>query len=249
MNITKNKNWYKIKALVPAPLFEPLLNLYYFFQGLGYIGNKHYCPVCESGLSHFRSKGCPKCGAGIRHRTMWLFLQRKTNFFKANLSVLHFAPEHCFYKKFKKQSNLKYLSADIGSPRAMVEVDMTNIQYPDNVFNVLISSHVLEHVENDLKAMKELCRVQDPNGWSIHLAPIDYSRTETFEDPSVKSLEERARIFGHYDHKRIYGTDYKKRLESAGFKVVVFKTSDFCDEKEIVRMGLKNDTEIYYCTK
>ncbi len=249
MNITNNKNWYKIKALIPAPLFEPLLNVYYFFQGLGYIGSKFFCPVCESDLRNFRSGVCPKCGAGVRHRTLILFLQRKTNFFSDKLSVLHFAPEHCFYKKFKSLPNLNYLSADIGSPRAMVEVDMTNIQYPDNKFSVLISSHVLEHVDDDLKAMKELFRVQDPNGWSVHLAPIDRSRTDTYEDPSVKSLEERQKIFGHYDHKRIYGTDYKKRLESAGFKVAIFKTADFCDEKEIIRMALKFDTEIYYCTK
>lgn len=131
----------------------------------------------------------------------------------------------------------------------MVEVDMTNIQFRDNNFDVLISSHVLEHVENDLKAMKELYRVQNKVGWSIHLAPIDYSRQETFEDPSVTDPDERQRIFGHYDHKRIYGTDYKNRLESAGFLVSVLKTRDFCSEKEMLQMGLKNDTEIYYCTK
>lgn len=249
MNITKNKSWYKIKALIPDALFEPLLDLYYFFQGLGYTGNACYCPVCESNLKKFRSKTCPKCGAGNRHRVLWLFLQRKTDFFKNKLSVLHFAPEHCFFKKMRSLKNLQYLSADIGSPRAMVEVDMTNIQYPNDHFDVLISSHVLEHVQDDLKAMKELCRVQKPKGWSIHLAPIDYSRKETFEDPSVTDPAERQKVFGHYDHKRIYGTDYKNRLESSGFKVSVYKTADFCDEKEITKMGLKADTEIYYCTK
>ena len=149
----------------------------------------------------------------------------------------------------RNQHNIKYLSADLGSPRAMVEIDMTNIKYPDNSFDVLISSHVLEHVGNDLKAMKELHRVQKCNGWSIHLAPIDYSRNETFENPLINSPGERKKIYGHWDHKRIYGKDYKKRLESSGFKVSVFKTEDFCDEYEIAKMGLKKDTEIYYCCK
>jgi SAM-dependent methyltransferase len=249
MKITDNKNWHIIKASIPKQLFEPLLDLYYGVQGIAYSGDNYYCPICESKLRKFKSKSCPKCGAGIRHRTLWLFLLRKTDFFKRKLNVLHFAPEHCFYKKMKKQPNIKYLTADLGSPRAMVEIDMTNIKYPDNSFEVIISSHVLEHVDDDLKAMKELYRVQSGDGWSIHLAPIDYSRNDTYEDPLIKSPDERRKIYGHYDHKRIYGMDYKKRLESSGFKVAVFKTVDFCDENEIVRMGLKKDTEIYYCCK
>jgi SAM-dependent methyltransferase len=249
MNLTKHKSWYKIKSLIPKQAYEPLLNLYLNVSSLGYSGTEFHCPICKSDLKKFRSVSCPKCGSGVRHRMIWLFLERKTNFFKDDLSVLHFAPEHCFYKHFRKQKNLNYLSADIGSPRAMVEIDMTNIQYPDNSFDVVLSSHVLEHVNDDIKAMKELCRVQKKAGWSVHLAPIDYSRKDTFEDPSVIDPDERQRIFGHHDHKRIYGTDYKNRLESAGFTVSIFKTSDFCNEKEIIKMGLKPNTEIYLCKK
>jgi len=249
MKITENKNWYKIKAFIPKQLFEPLLDFYYSIQSIGYFGKKFYCPVCESKLRKFKSKSCPKCGAGIRHRTLWVFLLRKTNFFKNKLSVLHFAPEHCFFKKIKKQYNIIYLSADLCSPRAMVAIDMCNINYPTNYFDVLISSHVLEHVDDDLKAMKELHRVQKKDGWAIHLVPIDYSRSDTYEDPLIKSPKERRDIYGHHDHKRIYGTDYKKRLESSGFNVENFKTEDFCDEKEIINMGLKKGTEIFYCKK
>jgi SAM-dependent methyltransferase len=249
MKITENKNWYKIKALIPKRLFEPLLNLYYTIQSIGYSGNNFYCPVCENNLRKFKSESCPKCGSGIRHRTLWLFLSRKTDFFKSSLYVLHFAPEHCFYKKMKNLSNINYLSADLGSPRAMVKIDMTNIKYQNNTFDVLLSSHVLEHIEDDLKAIKELYRVQKINGWSIHLVPIDYSRNDTYENPLIKSPEDRKKIYGHYDHKRIYGKDYKNRLEQAGFQVNIFKTEAFCDENEITIMGLKRDTEIYYCRK
>jgi len=249
MNVAKNKNWYRIKALIPNRLFDPLLGVYYGIQSLGYSGNDYYCPICESNLRKFKSERCPKCGAGVRHRTLWLFLLRKTDLFEKKLDVLHFAPEYCFFKKMKKQRNINYLSADLGSPRAMVEIDMTNIQYTDNFFNVLLSCHVLEHIDDDLKAMKELYRVQRIDGWSIHLVPIDYSRNDTYENPAIISPEERMKIFGHHDHKRIYGKDYKKRLESSGFKVTVFKAEDFCDKDEITKMGLTNDTEIYYCKK
>ncbi|MEA3497349.1 MAG: methyltransferase domain-containing protein [Bacteroidota bacterium] len=249
MNITKNKNWYRIKSFIPKQLFEPLLYFYYGVQSIGYFGNNYYCPICKSKLRIFKSGNCPNCGADIRHRTLWLFLLRKTDFFKSRLDVLHFAPEHCFYNKMKKQQNINYLSADLRSPRAMIEIDITNIKYPDNFFNVLISSHVLEHVDDDLKAMKELHRVQSIDGWSIHLVPIDYSRNDTYENSLIKSPEERMKVYGHHDHKRIYGKDYKNKLESSGFKVTVFKTEDFCEENEIAKMGLHKDTEIYYCRK
>lgn len=178
-----------------------------------------------------------------------MFLHKKTNLFSGNLKVLHFAPEHCFAKHLKKLANLKYLTADLGSPRAMIKLDMTNITFPDNSFDVVISSHVLEHIEDDIRAMHELLRVQKSNGWSVHLVPIDHSREDTFEDPEIVTPEERNRIYGHYDHKRIYGNDYKKRLESAGFKVEVFATRDFCTDEEILNMGLFENTEIYLCKK
>jgi len=104
-----------------------LLDFYYLIQSIGYIGNNYYCPVCERKLRKFKSKSCPYCGAGIRHRTLWFFLLRKTNFFKRKLDVLHIAPEHCFFKKMKKQQNINYLSADLNSPRAMVKIDITNM--------------------------------------------------------------------------------------------------------------------------
>lgn len=216
---------------------------------MGYRGDSFFCPICNSFMLKFKSGNCPFCGSGLRHRVLWLFLSRKTDFFNADLSVLHFAPEHCFYKFMKKLPNIRYLTADLSSPRAMVKMDISDIHFPDNSYDVILSSHVLEHVDNDLKAMKELHRVQKDNGWSIHSVPIDYSRYSTFENPLIISSNERFKIFGHFDHRRIYGRDYSERLESAGFKVTIFKTSDFCNENEIRNMGLIKDAEIFYCTK
>jgi SAM-dependent methyltransferase len=249
MEINKNKNWYKIKSLIPNRLFEPLLGTFYKIQSIGYRGNKFFCPVCEVKLRKFKKKCCPKCGSSVRHRALWLFLSKRTNFFKRKMDVLHFAPEHCFYDRFKKLKNLSYLSADLGSPRAMAKVDMTNIQFNNETFDVVLSSHVLEHIDDDLKAMKELCRVQKKDGWSVHLVPIDSSRKTTYQDPALTSPQERLEVYGHHDHKRIYGRDYKNRLEESGFNVKIFKAEDFCDPSEISRTGIKNGTEIYYCTK
>ena len=95
MKITDNKNWPKIKKLIPKQLFNLLLDVYYGVQSAGSFGNEVYCPVCERKFRRFKSKSCPKCGAGTRHRILWLFLIRKTDFFKNKLKVLHFAPEYC----------------------------------------------------------------------------------------------------------------------------------------------------------
>lgn len=249
MEITQNKDWQKIKSLIPKPLFEPSVNVYYALHRLRYVGNKVYCPICEKKHSQFVSGSCPSCGSGVRHRIFWLFLLRHTNFFQANLKVLHFAPEHCFFEKIRKLPNIDYLSADIGSPRAMVQIDMTDIQYPDSSFDVIFSNHVLEHVNDDLKAMRELYRIQRENGWSIHLVPINYSNSSTYENPAIVTPEERKKAYGHHDHKRLYGTDYKNRLESAGFNVTVFKSEEFSTENEIFEMGMRKGFEIYLCKK
>ena len=131
----------------------------------------------------------------------------------------------------------------------MKKIDITKIEYPDNYFDVVISSHVLEHVTDDLTAIKELARVQNNNGWSIHLVPIDHQRDSTFEDPIINTPQKRLKYYGHHDHKRIYGTDYKNRLELMGFKVKIYKTSDFVKSTDIDKFNLDKNMEIYLCLK
>ena len=249
MKITKSKHWYKIKSVIPKDIYDPLLNFYYCITTLFYYGKNVHCPICEHNFRQFSGGSCPKCGSGPRHRALWLFLQRKTDFFERKLQVLHFAPEHCFYKKFGEQKNINYTSGDICSPRAKKKIDITNINYPDNSFDVVISSHVLEHIPDDFEAMKELSRVQKSDGWSIHLVPVDYSREKTYEDPSINTPEKRKRIYGHHDHRRIYGLDYMKRLEDNGFKPKIFKGIDYIKKDEMLKFGLNSNMEIYFCQK
>ena len=156
-----------------------------------------------------------------RHRLMWLFLKDETNFFTSTkkLKVLHIAPEQCFLDLFRKQKNLDYITSDLESPIADVKADICDLPFQENEFDVVFCNHVLEHIPNDTKAIQELFRVMKKGGFGIFQIPQDLSREKTFEDDSITDKKQRAKIFGQYDHVRIYGRDYFNKLRSVGFKV------------------------------
>ncbi len=194
------------------------------------IGNKVKCPVCEGKFRKFLPYGytketgrdnalCPKCLSLERHRLMWLYLKEKTEFFSKELKVLHIAPEQCFYKRFKKLSNLDYTTADLESPIADVHFDVQKIPFADESYDVLICNHVLEHVTSDHKAMSEIYRVLKPNGFAILQVPMDTNNSKTMEDSNVTDPKERERLYRQKDHVRLYGLDYVDRLSDVGFDV------------------------------
>ncbi|WP_179348103.1 class I SAM-dependent methyltransferase [Winogradskyella pacifica] len=154
-----------------------------------------------------------------RHRLLWLYLNHKTDFFNAKKSVLHFAPEQCFLKRFRSLKNLKYTTTDLLSPIADVKADICDLPFEDNSYDVILCNHVLEHIPDDTKAMQELYRVMKPGGYGIFQIPQELDRAVTFEDDSITDRDERAKIFGQYDHVRVYGRDYFDKLRSIGFKV------------------------------
>lgn len=154
-----------------------------------------------------------------RHRLLWIFLKRETSFFTDNLKVLHFAPEQCFLKRFRDLTNLDYTTTDLNSPIADIKADICILPFQDNEFDVILCNHVLEHIPDDTRAMQELYRIMKPGGWGIFQIPQDLSRETTFEDNSITSRKERAKLFGQYDHVRVYGKDYFDKLRSIGFKV------------------------------
>ena len=179
-----------------------------------------------------------------RHRLLWLYLQNETDFFQSELDsdspvtqnkriklrkdaetssalkVLHFAPEQEFYKRFKKQTNIEYTTTDLLSPLADVKADICNLPFEDNAYDILFCNHVLEHIPDDTKAMQELYRVLKPGGMGIFQIPQDLSRATTFSDNTIIDQKERAKIFGQYDHVRVYGRDYFDKLRSIGFNVI-----------------------------
>ncbi len=156
-----------------------------------------------------------------RHRLLWLYLQSETNFFTSEkkLKVLHFAPEQAFYKRFRKQQNLEYITTDLLSPLADVKADICNLPFKENEFDVVFCNHVLEHIPDDTQAMRELYRILKPNGWGVFQIPQDLNRATTFEDDTITDAKQRAEIFGQYDHVRVYGRDYFDKLRSVGFSV------------------------------
>ncbi len=154
-----------------------------------------------------------------RHRLLWLYLKNETPFFSAEKKVLHFAPEQCFLNRFRQLKNLEYTTTDLLSPIADVKADICNLPFDDNSYDIILCNHVLEHIPDDTKAMQELYRVMKPGGYGIFQIPQELDREITFEDDSITDKAERAKIFGQYDHVRVYGRDYFNKLRSIGFKV------------------------------
>jgi len=173
-----------------------------------------------------------------RHRLLWLFLKNETDFFTVQHKVLHFAPEQAFYKRFKELKNLDYTTTDLNSPLADVKADICDLPFQDNSFDVILCNHVLEHIPDDTKAMSELLRVMKPGGWGIFQIPQDLSRETTFEDNSITDKKQRAKVFGQYDHVRIYGRDYFKTLEKAGFNVLPVPYASQLSKEEVDKYRL-----------
>ena len=184
-----------------------------------------------------------------RHRLLWLYLNNETNFFSKTLKVLHIAPEQCFYNLFKNLKNINYTTFDLNSPLADIKGDICNLPFKENSFDFILCNHVLEHINDDKKAMKELYRVLNKNGTAILQVPINQKSSKTFEDSSIVDKKKRIEKFGQYDHIRLYGLDYFKKLESFGFKVYPLKYSKEFTESEIIKYGLIKDEIIPVCKK
>ena len=173
-----------------------------------------------------------------RHRLLWLYLKNETDFFSAPKKILHFAPEQCFLKRFRSLDHIDYTTTDIVSPIADVKADICNLPFQDNSFDVIFCNHVLEHIPDDTKAMQELYRVMKLGGYGVFQIPQDLTRAETFEDDSITDPKERAKIFGQYDHVRIYGRDYFDKLRKIGFKVEEVDYTRTLSEDDITRYCL-----------
>ena len=247
-----------IVEAVPPQLEQCVRTARNFVRFARHRGVGRYCPVCEKSAKRFVPYGIPPreeaccihCGALERHRMTWLYFQRETNLFDGQTKrVLHIAPERQFEKLLRKRIGSGYLTADLLNPRAMIKMDITDIQYEEDSFDVVDCSHVLEHVDDDNKAMREFHRVLKPTGWAVLLVPLTVETT--FEDPSVTDPRERLRLFGQDDHVRRYGPDFADRLRNAGFSVEVVEPQDFLTSSEIsaMRIGVDIEDKIFLCTK
>ncbi|MGY0393234.1 class I SAM-dependent methyltransferase [Bizionia sp. KMM 8389] len=241
------KLFKKILNTIPRPILirlsyvvRPILA--FFLKGETYtdpIDGKSFKTFLPYGYGNQRNNVLSPSTLSLeRHRLLWLYLKNDTNFFSENKKVLHFAPEQCFLKRFKSLKNITYTTTDLLSPIADVKADICNLPFEDNSYDVILCNHVLEHIPDDTKAMQELYRVMKPGGYGIFQIPQELNRETTFEDNSITDKVERAKIFGQYDHVRIYGRDYFNKLRSIGFKVKEEDYTSKLSESDIAKFCL-----------
>jgi SAM-dependent methyltransferase len=223
-----------------------------------FIGTRYTCPCCGWRVRDFahgprsfkarRLSYCPRCNAKARHRRHWLFLQQQTNLFSDRLSVLHVAPNHGMSRSLGKLRNLEYVVGDLDpAPHLSLKMDLAVTPIRSESFDAVLCMHVLEHIEEDRKAIGELWRVLRPGGWALVSVPIRLEE-RTYEDPTIRTPAERKRAFGEPAHVRLYGYDLKERLEQSGFRVQLDLGQEV-DRHLMDKYGLRDDENIFYCTK
>jgi hypothetical protein len=254
-----------IKRLMPEFVKSPLRQAYTSVSFSRRASTApYYCPVCPRGLSRFREvewkdTRCVFCNSDTRQRLVWSFFCGQTNLLDGQPKgqpksqpkhVLHVAPERQFSKRLSKVVGAGYITADLIDPGVSIRLDITQIPFPENSFDVIVCSHVLEHVPKDRQAMREFVRVLKPQGWAVIMVPCKPEQGPTFEDWSVTDPGERRRLFLQEDQVRIYGNDFVERLEQSGFAVQVYRAVDFLSSAEIGRMNITaHSGDIFFCTK
>ena len=198
-----------------------------FLWALFYRGSKHECAVCKTNLRAWidfhKDTICPNCGSLSRDRRLWQLIEKK--YLKEAITVLDFSPSRSLYRKWKKQ-NVLYKATDLsGDFISDNQYDITSIPEAENTFDLIICYHVLEHVIEDLLAMKELHRTLKPTGTLVVQTP--FKEGEIYENYSIISEKDRLLHFGQEDHVRIYSVEgLKTRLTQSGFEVEVHQFSE-----------------------
>jgi len=264
-----------IKKYIPYALGTKLRGSWQIAQSIFYIGNKYYCPFCKSKLRKLLPGGfdlpiinekriigagrrdnciCPRCYSTDRDRLIYLYLTHFTNISTEHNRMLHVAPSGSLKALLSTIPNLEYqegikhhegfyYSKDISI------IDIRKLDIEDNTFNIIFCNHVLEHIQEDLQAMKELYRVLKPGGWALLQVPISRVLKETYEDFSITSEKEREEHFGQFDHVRIYGSDYPKRLEKAGFTVELINLNIGWEIADIEKYAINTEETLYIAHK
>lgn len=216
-------------------------------------GDRVQCPCCESSFARFMDNGdapdtlCPRCGSQERHRLAWLYLRDRTALGREPLSLLHFAPEFPLRRRLARLPGLRYVTADLRPEGVDVACDITRLPFEDASFDAILCSHVLEHVPDDRRAMRELRRVLRPGGWALVMVPFSHELAQTLEDPAIVTPAQRRAAYWREDHLRLYGRDLPRRLQEAGFDVTVEPYAQRLGDAAVARHRLFVADEIYRC--
>ena len=247
-----------ILGLFPRTVLQQLANVLLPVLDLWYRGNTFTDPINGKSYRKFLPYGYVKIRPNVlspgtlsleRHRLIWLYLKNETAFFKTASKVLHMAPEKAFISRLKKVPHLDYISCDLESPLADIKADICALPFDDNSFDWVLCNHVLEHIPNDTKAMQELYRVLKPGGKALLQVPLDPKRDTTFQDNSITDKATRTKIFGQYDHVRIYGLDYFEKLRTIGFQVNELQYGKTLTKEERKRYAVVKMEYIPLCVK
>jgi SAM-dependent methyltransferase len=192
---------------------------------------------------------CPRCTSSARTRLLWLYLRgERPEIFTRPDSLLHIAPDWALESRFRKEPHLRYLSGDPYEPEGMIRLDLTNLALPDESFDNVICVHVLMHIPNDRRAMREMFRVLRPGGVALVMVPIDDARETTAEEPWVIDPKIRNEVYGEWDFVRVYARDFIDRMRGAGFDVTVVHAAESFDEPTRLKYGIWND-RIFICRR
>lgn len=210
---------------------------------------KYYCPCCKIrtdklvqgdyfGFPDFYDLSlftgfeqnviCPVCGSLPRHRILASWCNENKELFTKS-RILYFAPERCMMRWFRN-NGIKPDTADLYSPDAKLKLDIQDTGLEDDSYDIIICNHVLEHVDDYMKALREMRRILSPGGYFICSFPVSPDTRLVFEDPSVLTEEQRLKAFGQSDHVRLFGTEAYKFISQAGFEVSFMDGSDYDDE-------------------
>lgn len=265
----------QIKKLIPFSFAKKLRGIWQRLMSIYYYGHKYECPFCKNTFRKLLSGGfdlpvikekeiigagrrantiCPRCYSTDRDRLVLTYLKKSSPIFDKKLKVLHIAPSGSLKALLSNLDNLDYQSGvkyheGFYYSKDISLIDITELSFKDDSFDVIFCNHVLEHIHEDRKAMRELFRVLKPGGWGILQVPISNLFEETYENPAITEPKEREIHFGQFDHVRIYGKDYVKRLTEVGFRVKEVSPLTEWEESNIEKYAVNKDEVLFIVFK
>ena len=266
-----------LRKLIPYNLIHLIRKTKGAIEAFIYRGNNFECPFCKNKFRKLKDGGeslpffkdhkiigggrrinmlCPYCLSTDRDRLIYFYLITRKEFLKKQLTLLHVSPESSVKSFLAKFPNINYYSGDKFEERyqgfyydkTTLNLDLTNLQFPNDNFDIIICNHVLEHIKEEKKALFEIKRVLKYNGWAILQVPIANKNKNTIEYQNLSS-KKRESIYGQDDHMRLYGLDYADRLRSNGFIVDTWRASDLLNVNEISKFALNSEEKVYIIKK